>query len=316
MNELFEGLEAEFKELIEWADKMDHFYPLAMLVDTDQYAQAHEEGREYCAYLIRVLNELQKVIKQKFNKFIDEQVESIRSTQVSVKRCGVLPYFAKFPLFLDHMESMRAGKEGRDALNSVIDTAYHKVVMTMFSWMDSLGDKELEKFKFVARLENYHHFYTQVLQRQVTCLDQYTKTAYDSYTTHLRLYSNYLINRQFKLLVAYFREMDALLKTLPPDDIQYQSSHNKQALSKLTEKITSSAIERGLSKAFKNIYKNLSTQENLAPDVWDKLKSILSEQYGYYEELVAKCYKTQKLPVSLSDLRGIYRAVEEKKYKK
>lgn len=54
--------------------------------------------------------------------------------------------------FVDHMEGLRAGKEGRAALNSVIDTAYHKVVMTMFSWMDSLGDKELEKFRFIAKL--------------------------------------------------------------------------------------------------------------------------------------------------------------------
>lgn len=36
--------------------------------------------------------------------------------------------------------------------------------------------------------------------------------------------------------------MDDLLKTLPADDIQYQSTHSKQALSKLTSKTGSSAV--------------------------------------------------------------------------
>lgn len=119
----------------------------------------------------------------------DRQVESIRSTQASVKRSGLLPYYVKFPvsaghsnkmfqekegrrrqregrrksvqggyqslvlgsedlrrreregrtrsdeilthlriiqLFVDQMEAQR-GSKGRGALNSVIDTAYHKV---------------------------------------------------------------------------------------------------------------------------------------------------------------------------------------------
>lgn len=53
---------------------------------------------------------------------------------------------------MDHIEGQRSGKESRKALNSVIDTAYHKLVMSLFSWMDGLGDKELEKFRFIARL--------------------------------------------------------------------------------------------------------------------------------------------------------------------
>ncbi len=36
--------------------------------------------------------------------------------------------------------------------------------------------------------------------------------------------------------------MDDLLKSLPADDIQYQSSHSKQALSKLMDKIGASAV--------------------------------------------------------------------------
>ena len=109
-------------------------------------------------------------------------MESIKATQITVKRCGVLPYFIKFPvplplpspslslllpftiyLFLslfscckqhlvDHMEGLRVGKEGRASLNSVIDTVYHKVAMTLFSWLEAQGEKELEKFRCIARL--------------------------------------------------------------------------------------------------------------------------------------------------------------------
>ncbi len=63
---------------------------------------------------------------------------------------------AKF--LVDHMEELRAGKEGRTALNSVIDTVYHKVVMVLFSWLDSQGEKELEKFRFIAKLGMLYSF--------------------------------------------------------------------------------------------------------------------------------------------------------------
>jgi len=312
MDELFEGMIPELKELVEWADKMDHFYPLTMLVDTDQYSAAHEEGDEYCAFLIRVLNELQGVIKVLFNKFIDEQVEVIKSTQVSVKRCGVLPYFVKFPMYMDHMEGQRAGKESRKALNSVIDTAYHKIVMSLFSWLDGLGDKELEKFRFIAKLENYHHFSAEISRRKVPCMETYQKTAFDLYIENQKQYAQYLINRQFKVLLAYFKEMDDLLQTLPSDDIQFQSSHSKQALRKLTDKFGASALEKGLTKAIKNIYKNLSVEEDLAPDVWAELQRIFAEQYAHYESLVAKCYKSKSLPVSSAELQNIFNTVAEK----
>jgi hypothetical protein len=50
------------------------------------------------------------------------------------------------------MEKLREGKEGRAILNSVIGTAYHKVVMALFSWLEKQGEKESEKFRFIARL--------------------------------------------------------------------------------------------------------------------------------------------------------------------
>lgn len=53
---------------------------------------------------------------------------------------------------MDHMEALRAGKEGRAALNSVIDTVYHKVVMSLFSWLEAQGEKEREKFRAIAKL--------------------------------------------------------------------------------------------------------------------------------------------------------------------
>jgi len=312
LEDLFVGVIPKFKDMINDGDKMDNFYPLAMLVDADQYAQAHEEGSDYSAFLIRVLNELQMLIKQLFNKFVDDQVESIKSTQISVKRCGVLPYFAKFPLFVDHMEGLRAGKEGRDSLNSVIDTAYHKVVMILFSWLETQGEKDLEKFRCIAKLENFHHFSSEVMKRKVPTLEPYVKTAYESFLSNMRFFADYLINRRFKPLVVYFQTMDDLLKTLPADDIQYQSSHSKQALTKLTDKIGTSALERGFAKAIKNIHKNLSVQEKLIDDVIDELQNIFRAQYTHYEQLVAKCYKSQKLPVSSRDLDAIFKSAKEK----
>ena len=115
------------------------------------------------------------------------------------------------------------GKEGRASLNSVIDTVYHKVAMTLFSWLEAQGEKELEKFRCIARLgmisplslsfisfcfvyvffvENFHHFSSQMMKRKVPTLEPYVKTAYDHFTHNLRSFANYLINRRFKPLIV------------------------------------------------------------------------------------------------------------------
>jgi hypothetical protein len=99
------------------------------------------------------------------------------------------------------------------------------------------------------------------MKRNVPSLGTYVKQHTITILHNLSAFALYLINRRFIPLIVrtlfflfqsyvyliyffqkFFQEMEDLLKTLPAGEIQYQSSHSKQALAKLSDKFGASAV--------------------------------------------------------------------------
>jgi hypothetical protein len=67
LNDLFEGLANEFNNLLEQADKMDHFYLLSILADVEGFTERYKTSSAFVMFL---LDSLDKSIKRLFTKFI------------------------------------------------------------------------------------------------------------------------------------------------------------------------------------------------------------------------------------------------------
>eukprot|EP01118_Nematostelium_gracile_P015985 TRINITY_DN6526_c0_g1_i1.p1 TRINITY_DN6526_c0_g1~~TRINITY_DN6526_c0_g1_i1.p1 ORF type:complete len:680 (-),score=167.29 TRINITY_DN6526_c0_g1_i1:3-2042(-) len=307
LNELFDGFVAEITEILEQADKMDHFYLLSILGDLETFQQQYKTKSPFGTF---VLSSMDKVIKKLFNKFIDEQVNQIKSLQVSIKKCGLVACIGKFPSFVDEMEE-RVGKN--DNSRNLVDGAYNKIVIAMFTWLNQLGDtqQDQKKYKYILRIENFFYFAKQVPSRNVPCLGIYEQQAEEYYQKNLNDFVKLVINKRFKDLTAFFDGIDHLLETLPAEEIQFQQSHSKQSLAKLTSKSTPTSIEKQLKRLQKQVTENFcQTDElNVIHQVWEALTDYLLKRYQHFENLVKKCYKNQQLPVSNQELLSIIKTV-------
>eukprot|EP01132_Coremiostelium_polycephalum_P001407 gene1407-1776_t len=306
LSEMFEGVVPELKELAEKADHLNPFYLLTMLIDTEQFIASHTElGDEYSSYIIKILSEVQKTMKTLFNKFIDLQVESIKSTQTSLKRCGVLPHFKNFHVFVNSLEKYRSKNE-EESISSLINSSYYKVIVNLYGWLDGLAEKLQpdDKYKFISKL-------VKMEELGIECLKTYQETSNTHYQTNLNIYTDYLINLKFKPLIEFYEKMDELLLTLPPTDIQFQQSHSKQQYKKMVEKFKTENIEKGLLKALLNIYKNIAKDSVVIGVVWEHLEKVFIAKYDHFQEITEKCYQ-QTIPVSSDQIRGIFATVFRK----
>jgi len=304
---LTDGLSDELTLLIEQGDKTDHFYPLSMLATVEQFKIKYEAKSSFIAAL---LQDLQNKLAQSFNKFIDEQMEMIRGTQVSIKKGGVLPFFANFPAIVDYIETKVKGSK---LARTIVDEVYHNLVVNLFEWLNSLGDTEDEKYKFVIRFENFHRFVAEIGKRHVAALDEFVAQAQKLYDENVRAYVELLVRARFKTLLPFFDEMDKLLQTLPVAAIQFQQSHSKQSFLKVMDKNTAQDMEKRFKKIFKAIEDNVSKEEGLLLAVWEALVKYFIQQYTHFEDLVSQCYSNAELSVPKKKILQIANQVGKSK---
>ncbi|KAF2069585.1 hypothetical protein CYY_009099 [Polysphondylium violaceum] len=313
LSEMFDGVVPELRDLVEKANDINPFYLLTMLGDTEQYISSHSQlGAEHSSFIIKILSEVQKTMKSLFNKFIDVQVEAIKATQSSLKRCGVLSHFKHFPIFVKELEKYRSKNE-EESITSLINSSYYKIVVNLYGWLDSLVEKlpSDQKYRFISKLENYYFLTVKLEELNIECLLQYREQSLTRYKENLDVYTNYLIGLKFQPLMDFYSKMDELLLTLPPSDIQFQQSHSKQQYKKMVEKFKTENIEKGLLKALSNIYKNITKDSSLINVVWGHLEDVFIERYDHFQDITQQCYQ-QTIPVNSDQIRGLFTNILKK----
>ncbi|EGG19786.1 exocyst complex subunit 1 [Cavenderia fasciculata] len=306
LSKMFEKVVSnELKDMVVKADQINPFYLLTMLIETERQIATHSVlGPDYSSFIIKILSEVQKTMKTLFNKFIDLQVDSIKSTQSSLKKCGVLSHFKHFPIFVKSLEKYRSTEE-MESITSLINSSYYKVVVALNSWMDQLVEKSPdEKYKFIARTENYYYLSSRMGEIGISCLKPYYEQSDNRYRDNLLIYTDFLIGLKFKPLFDFYQKMDELLLTLPPSDIQFQQSHSKQQYKKIVEKFKTENIEKGFIKALASIYKHITRDSPLILVIWDYLEEVFLAKYHHFLELTQKCYQ-QSMPVSSDQVKGL-----------
>jgi len=148
---------------------------------------------------------------------------------------------------------------------------------------------------------------------KVTGLAPYVKEAMESYETAVKAYVHEITTSLFGQLMTFFEGVDTRFKsmdTIEHETIQYEEQFSNRILSKLINKYPESTIKRGLYQEYKRMNKSLTPEEGLLPVIWDRVKVNVTDKFKHFENLIAKCYKNQRLQFDSNRLTEIFGEVE------
>ncbi|PRP86817.1 exocyst complex subunit 1 [Planoprotostelium fungivorum] len=300
LNEMLNGLMDGLHHLIQSADKVDPFNDINMLVYTSDFKSKVQNNE----YAVDMLNQIDNKIRSLFDKYIEDQVSTVNSTQVGIKRVGILPIISKVIAAVDHMSSRIQGQPEKSTAFQTVDEASGTLVSATFNWLINLDKDQKEKYKLITRFENFHRFYKEIGNMKFRSTDRFYKQAEQLYTSNLDLFVKFLIHRYLQDVTVFFDELDKLLERLPEEDIQFQQSHSKQAFQRVNLKVNPTLINKKMKEIQGMLNKNLNSGEGLQPQVWAVLAEQFVKQYQHYESLVKRCYKMELTMTSktLNDL--------------
>jgi len=155
----------------------------------------------------------------------------------------------------------------------------------------------------------------------VTCLTPYIEEAQKHYNEAMAEYVKELAQHQLSSLMTFFDGVDAIYRGMKDhteyEMIQYEDQYSKYKLSKLISKFPLSRIEKGMYREYRKLHRNLSQEEGLLNEVWQKLKDFIIQKYKRFEFLVSECYKTQsKLQFTSAELEKTLGQTEDRYEKK
>lgn len=289
---------------------------LSALIELDEYVD------DSCGFIQHETTALQSECKRLFNHFIDSQVEQINTTQIPIRRFGVAAHAIRFPYFVDYAEESGTGRAAAlsldkmdkacSALSTVTDIAYTKLSVALFSWIASIPNPHpSKKFTYIIRIENLGHLKKEIARRRVRCLQQYAKEASDRYDRAIAGLAEFLLEKNFGKLLEFFTQVKVMTASMPVDEVQFKSSHSKQACLALVGKYGAATIEHAFVEILKNLEKNVSQESGLLAEVWDAVTGVFLSKYARIEELMASCY-SGKMPVSGADAKSTIAGVWEK----
>ena len=183
-----------------------------------------------------MLGALEQFTVQLFNRYIDEQCETVRRAAKdasALKKPGALPSFRRLPNFVDHMEVVLAraadsvrstdpttnkssanANDSTDAsmLDSMVTNAYHKLAVHLFRTLESI---EVDgKRRYLVRLENYHHFVQQFgkTSRNVKALASYVEQANERLLKNSEQFCDFLLRKEFGPFCDFFTGVEQMLE--------------------------------------------------------------------------------------------------------
>lgn len=249
-----------------------------------------------------------------FNSFVDEQVKWIDEQRCAVKQAGVLPPLAKFPAFVERMEGVvRSVRVAGAARSTVVDSAYHKLAQALFRWLEAQARAD-DKYTHVALMENYQYFWLAFTHRSpaVAALASHTQQAQELFLTHLEAYVKWTLVYE-DVLPEAFRFWDALeeaLKGVAAEDVQFSVGLRKTDLRELGKGcLAPKAVAKALNNAAKRVAKHLPRNEGLARQVWMAVEAHVRGRFKRFQQLVAQCYQSEKLPLQWAELQQILQQI-------
>ncbi|KAH3758368.1 exocyst complex subunit 1 [Pelomyxa schiedti] len=170
---------------------------------------------------------------------------------------------------------------------------------------------------YILRIENYEYFADSITPkcRKVKCLNQFVETAKQESESNMRALCNKLLNDKFATLMSFFMGVDSLLHSgIPPEDIQYQTSHSKRICTQVLESLQPVRVKHILVQILKSIKSNSSSDINVAELIWKNVQAEMSYRLGHISDILLTCYSSSSTspmqpPVSQEALRSMFNEI-------
>ncbi|KAL2918232.1 hypothetical protein HK105_202159 [Polyrhizophydium stewartii] len=320
VQEMMEGIFEEVREqllaTVESGLRHDQSYSVGMMVHIEFYSKEYANTSH--AFVINLLESLQKRASTIFEKFVVDQIKAIEETKVTLrKRGGILPFIKTFPRFVDRMEMMLSNWDG--VARKTVDKAYSRIIKSMFETLEAVAQQAGNDPKaasdekdflniHILNVENMHHFYAEVRARKVPGLESSVKQAKVLYDVNMEAYCKVVIRKPLGKLLEFFEGIEGLLKTGPAEEVSFHIQYSKSALKDIIRKYPGKEVKKSLEALYKRVDKHFTEEEGLLQVVWRGIQEEFTRQLRRYEELIAKCYPevSVRLDFTMDELLGFF----------
>ncbi|XP_017096109.2 exocyst complex component 1 [Drosophila bipectinata] len=281
---LFGCLEPELVSFIQSFERVDSFYSLYVLVRLTQHVMSAQDTH---SFLSMTFASALVQVKRNFDRFMQQQLQSIREAKLHKRSKAILPYVENFENFAQTAEGIFRKSDRRTDM----EKWYLQLVNAIFEGIHLHSQEHPKTPSQVVRMENYHHMYALLAQLKVPGLDALKKEAKTRYTEALKAYVTQYFGRPLEKLNQFFEGVQQkVAQGVKETEISYQMAFSKQELRKVIAQYPAREVKKGLENLYKKVEKHLSEEENLLQVVWRAMQEEFIAQYNYLEERIQKCY--------------------------
>jgi hypothetical protein len=142
----------------------------------------------------------------------------------------------------------------------------------------------------------------------VSGMKSHIQQAKKLYKENLEKYIKWHMEYAMPDAVQFWDLMESQLNAVSqPSDLPFTSGLTKQNLKKIcTKYLDQKLLADKVKEIWDRIIKHYGTCPDLAIKIWEETKSHFLERYQRFEKIVSDCYRGEKLPLELSQVRGIF----------
>ncbi|XP_068717955.1 exocyst complex component 1-like isoform X1 [Montipora capricornis] len=306
MQGLFSVLETELQSYIHFADRLDNFNTMYMLVKIGHFVITTQLSGSPVSYLSQQLGNCLISVKRLFDKFISSLKKQIEDMKIQkTKKCGVLPFVTKFEEFAVISESVFKNSDRRTDL----DKAYHHLIRVVFVNVERMAEEHQKTPRAVVMMENYHHLFRVLTRLKIICLENEKREAKKKYLDSQKMYVSEMLGRPMEKLNIFFEGVqDCIAAGVKEDEVGYQLAFSKQELRKCIKEYPAKELKKGLEQLYKKVEKHLCEEENLLQVVWHSMQDEFIQQYKHFDDLIQRCYPGSmiNIEVSINDILSYF----------
>ncbi|XP_062133112.1 exocyst complex component 1 [Drosophila sulfurigaster albostrigata] len=281
---LFGCLEPELVSFIQSFERVDSFYSLYVLVRLTQHVMSAQDTH---SFLSMTFASALVQVKRNFDRFMQQQLQSIKEAKLPKRSKAILPYVENFENFAQTAEGIFRKSDRRTDM----EKWYLQLVNAIFEGISMHSQEHPKTPSQVVRMENYHHMYALLAQLKVPGLDALKKEAKLRYNDALKAYVTQYFGRPLEKLNQFFEGVQQkVAQGVKETEISYQMAFSKQELRKVISQYPAREVKKGLENLYKKVDKHLCEEENLLQVVWHAMQEEFIAQYNYLEERIQKCY--------------------------
>jgi hypothetical protein len=193
--------------------------------------------------------------------------------------------------------------------DQTVESTYHKLITALFKWIEGIASQDM-KYQAVVMTTNYHFFWMVFTMYfpPVPAMRVHVEQAQDLYMTWQEKYIKWHLEYAMPDAVQFWDLMENQLKALSqPTDLPAMNGLSKQQLKKLCSKhLEEKPLKEHVKEMWERVIKHFETSPDLLIRVWEATRNHFRDRYQRFEQLVADCYRSEKVPLSRHEVSALF----------